>query len=116
MIDAPQAGKAGPVSLSTKFRDYFKSVPAQPAPAQPAAASTANKLTIPTVIVGFLILLIGLKFLAYLPKTELNPAHIYPGAYNFISAGIMVLMFLVLGKLLFARYHVPGVSEVFAFA
>jgi hypothetical protein len=36
--------------------------------------------------------------------------------YNWLVIGLMAITFIVFAKMLFARYQVPGVSEVVAMA
>ena len=35
---------------------------------------------------------------------------------EFILVGLMAMLFIVGGKVVFAKYHVPGVSDLFAAA
>lgn len=34
--------------------------------------------------------------------------------HEFVLVGLMALLFIVGGKVIFTKYHVPGVSEIFA--
>lgn len=43
----------------------------------------------------------------------LNFADAKPGVMNFLLIGTMALVFIVLGKWLFNRYPVPGVTAIF---
>ncbi len=43
----------------------------------------------------------------------LEMADVKPSVLNFVIVGLIAVTFVVLGKFLFTRYHVPGVSELF---
>jgi len=36
-----------------------------------------------------------------------------PSLANFFVVGMMALLFIVLGKVILSKYHVPGLSELF---
>lgn len=47
---------------------------------------------------------------------KLDLADVKPGLWSLLVVGTMALIFIVGGKYVFTRWHVPGLSELFASA
>jgi hypothetical protein len=58
------------------------------------------------------LILFLLKFLSEHDRTELDPAHVHIGGYNLLAVGVTAVVFIVMFKVLFNRWHVPGLTEL----
>jgi hypothetical protein len=67
-------------------------------------------------IVAIILLLGVLKFATEHEKSDMDPKFVGIGVYNFFAVGIMSMLFLVIGKVAFAKYPVPGISQIIAAA
>lgn len=63
------------------------------------------------VWLGMILVLVLLKVLSESPKTAINPAKVEIGGYNFISIGVSAAVFVMLLKILFNRFPVPGLTQ-----
>ena len=45
---------------------------------------------------------------------DLDFADVKPGLMNWVIVGLLAISFIYAGKVIFGKYHVPYVSEVFA--
>lgn len=67
------------------------------------------------VWLGFILLLVILKFLTEEPGykilgADVNPAHIRIGGYNWMIIGVSATTFIVIMKVIFNRFNVPGLT------
>lgn len=65
--------------------------------------------------IGAILLLVALKFLSEHDATELDPADLHIGGYNVLAVGTTAVLFIVAGKVITAKYAIPGLSQLFAY-
>lgn len=54
---------------------------------------------------------VALKFLAGKASGLLDVKDVKIGVYNFLAVGVMASLFIILAKVVTAKYPVPGLSE-----
>lgn len=63
------------------------------------------------VWIGGIILLFVLKFLSERKESTLNPAYIKIGGYNVLAITLSAMIGIILLKVIFNRFQVPGVTQ-----
>lgn len=63
------------------------------------------------VWVGAIILLFVLKFLSERKDSKLNPAYIKIGGYNVLAITLSAMIGIILLKVIFNKFQVPGVTQ-----
>jgi hypothetical protein len=99
------------IPMSTLSMKAAASSPTQAAQYSGPLASTSFLGEPFAVWLGLVILLIALKFFSERPKSDLNPAFIRIGGYNFLAVGVTAAVFFALLKVIFNKVPVPGVTQ-----
>lgn len=63
------------------------------------------------VWIGFIFILLIIKFFSERPKTNLNPAYIKIGGLNVLTIGASAAIFIILMKVIFNKVHVYGFTD-----
>ena len=67
-------------------------------------------------LLAIFLLLVLLKYASEHEKTDMQPAIAGIGVYNFVVIGIMAMLFSIVGKVIFNKYPVKGVTQLFNMA
>jgi hypothetical protein len=104
----PRFNQAGGVA-SNATADPTASVPAG---TYSGPYSTKQFLGEPfAVFLGMVLLLFLLKFFSERSGILGVPSHVRIGGYNFLAVGISAAIFIVLMKIIFNAYKIPGLTE-----
>lgn len=74
--------------------------------------SSVNYLWYFAAIVAFLIVL---KYASEHEKSEFQPSLVGIGVWNFVTIGIMAMLFLATMKVIVNKYHIKGVTDLVNF-
>lgn len=81
-------------------------------PANTQASTAIPGASYQWYIVAIIAFLVILKYASEHEKADMDPKLVGIGVWNFISVGIMSLLFIVIAKVSFAKYPVPGISQI----
>lgn len=75
-------------------------------------ATGNGTLTPVTILVGLIGLLVVMKLLGESNSTKIQPAHIAIGGYNLIAVTVTSVIGIVLLKVVFNKFQVPGITDL----
>lgn len=78
-----------------------------------AQYNTGNgTLTPVTFLIGLIGLLVLMKVLGESSKTDIEPAHLHIGGYNLVAVTVTSVVGIVLLKVIFNKFQVPGITDL----
>ena len=102
------SGVGGGGGNSTTQASAAQTVTSSPASANGGTSFAGEPLA---VWIGFIFLLLIIKFFSERPKSNLNPAHIKIGGLNILTIGVSAGIFIILMKVIFNHFKVYGFTD-----
>lgn len=79
---------------------------------QKYATGGGGALTPVTFLIGLIGLLVVMKLLGESNKTSIQPAHLHIGPYNILTVTVTAIVGIVLAKIAFNAFQIPGITDL----
>lgn len=77
-----------------------------------AAGGVTPKVNYLWYFLGIFVLLVGMKYAGH-KASGAQPQLAGVGVYNFVVIGVMAMLFILTGKVIFNKYPIKGVTDLF---